>query len=98
MAAAAILSPTQGDAIIKHLEQQQQHLDTLGEILKILETITLQTVQASTSFRQGNPSFGVKGGGRNPYTDRRGDPGGRGLPSQSRLRGQPLPQKLPFQP
>ena len=41
------------------------------------------------------PSFEMKGRGRNPYTDRRGDLGGRGLPLQSRLRGQPLPQSSP---
>ena len=64
--------------------------------MKTLVT-TLQTAQASSSFRQGNPSFGMKGRGRNPYTDRRGDPGGRGLPSQSRLREQPLPQSSPSQ-
>ena len=82
-AAVATIPSTQGDAIIKHLEQQQQHLDTLEEIIKIWETliITSQTAQASTSFRQGNSSFTMKGRGRNPYTDRRRDPGCRGLPS-----------------
>ena len=59
---------------------------------------TLQTAQVSTYFRQGSPSFGMKGRGRKTYTDRRGDPGGRGLPFQSRLRGQSLPQRFPFQP
>ena len=59
---------------------------------------SLQTAQASTSFSQGSPFFGVKGRGRNPYTDWRGDPGGRSPPSQSQLRGQPLPQRTPSQP
>ena len=92
--AAVILPSTQGDAIIRHLEQQQQHLDTLDEIIKIWETLIIasQLARASTSYRQGNHSFGMKGRGKNLYTERRGDPGGRGLPSQSRLRGQPIPQ------
>ena len=93
MAAAAILLSNQGDAIIKHLEQQQQYLDILDEILNIIETITLQTVQAPKYFRQGSPSFEMKGRGRNTYTDRRGDLGGRSLPPQSRLRGKPLHQR-----
>ena len=46
-------------------------------------------------FQAGKPFLWDEGGGRNPYTDRRGDPGGRGLPPQSRLRGQPLPQGPP---
>ena len=65
--------------------------------MKTLVT-TLQTAQASTSFRQGNPSFGMKGRGRNPYTDRRGDPKGGFLPLQSRLREWPLPQSSLSQP
>ena len=92
-AAAATILSTQHDEIIKRLKKQQQQIDTLVNTVK-----TLQTAQALTSFRQQNPSFGMKGRGRNPYTDRRGDPGGRGLPSQSRLRVQPLPQRPPFQP
>ena len=92
MAAAATKPSTQGDVIINHFQKQQQHIDILVQIMKILEA------QASTFFRQGNPSFGKKGRGRNPYTHRRGDPGDRGLPSQSRLRGQALPQRPPSQP
>ena len=81
-AAAATIPSTQSDEITKQLKRQQQQIDILVGKMKTLVT-TLQTAQASTSFRQGNPSFGMKGRGRNPYTDRRGDPGGRDLPSQS---------------
>ena len=96
-AAAATIPSTQSDEIAKQLRKQQQEIDTLVGKMKTLET-TLQTTQASTSFRQGSPSFRMKGRGRNPYTDRRGDPGGRGLPSKSRLREQPLSQRPPFKP
>ena len=58
-----------------------------------------QNVQASSTFRQGNPSFGwMRGRGKTTYNDRRGGPGGRGLPPQSRWRGQPQPQIPPSQP
>ena len=92
-AATATIPSTQSDKITKQLKQQQ--IDTLVGKMKTLVT-TLQSAQAPTSFRQGNPSFGMKGRGRNPYTDRRGDPGGRGLPSQSRLRGSPFHRDLPL--
>ena len=95
-AAAATIPPTKSDEITKQLKKQQQ-VDTLVGKMKTLVT-TLQTAQASTSFRQGNPSFGMKGRGRNPYTDRRGDPGGRDLPPHFRLWGWHLPQNSPSQP
>ena len=59
-AAAATISSTQSDEITKQLKRQQQHIDTLVGKIKTLST-TSQTAQASTSFRQGNPSFGIKG-------------------------------------
>ena len=90
--AAATIPSTQSYEIIKQLKKQQQQIDTLVGKMKTLVT-TLQSPQASTSFRQGSPSFGMKWRGRNPYADRRGHPGGRCLPYQSKLRGQPLPQR-----
>ena len=76
-AATATIPSTQNDEITK-LKKQQQQIDTLVGEMKTLVT-TLQTAQASTSFRQGSPSFSMKRR-RNPCTDRRGDPGGRVLP------------------
>ena len=95
--AAATLPSNQSDEITKKIKKQQQQVDTLVGKMKTLVT-TLQMAQASTSFRQGSPSFGMKGRGRNPYTDRKGDPEGRGLPFQAGWRGQPLPQRPPFKP
>ena len=85
-AAAATIPSTQNDEITRQLKKNQHQIDTLVGKMKTLVT-TLQTAQASTSFRQGNPSFGMKGTGRNPHNVRRGDPGGRGLPLKSTLRG-----------
>ena len=58
--AAATIPSTQSDESTKQLKKQQQQTDTLVDKMKTLVT-TLQTAQVSTSFRQGSPSFGMKG-------------------------------------
>ena len=89
-AAVATIPSPKSDEIAKQLKKQQ--IDTLVGKMKTLAT-TLQTAWAWASFRQGSPSFGMKG---IAYTDRRGDPGSRGLPPQSRLRGgSPFHRVLP---
>ena len=98
--AATTISSTQSDALAKQLKRQQQWFDTLmGKMQSMIATLQSETAQASLTFRQGNPSFGMRGRGRTSYSDRRGGPGGRGLPPQSRWRGQqPQPQRPPSQP
>ena len=98
--AAATISSTQSDALAKQLKRQQQQFDTLmGKMQSMIATLQSHTTQALSTFRQGNPSFGMRGTGRTSYNDRRRGPGGRGLPPHSRWRGQqPQPQRLPSQP
>ena len=92
--AAATIPSTQNDEFTMQLKKQHHQFDTLmGKMKTLVTTLQTQTAQASKLFRQGSHSFGMKGRGNNTYTDRRGDPGGRGLSPQPRLRGQPLPQR-----
>ena len=65
----------------------------------MITTLQSHTAQATSTFRQGNPSFGMRGRGRTTFNNAggRGGPGGRGLPPQSRWRGQLQPQRLHFQ-
>ena len=65
-AAAATIPSTQDEEFTKQLKRQQQCLDILEEILKIIGTITLQTAQAPNSFRQGGPSLWDEGERKEP--------------------------------
>ena len=68
-AAAATIPSTQNDEITKQLKKAvtaNRHFGVHNE--------NFTNCPASTSFRQGISSFGMKGRGRNPHTDRRGDP------------------------
>ena len=99
--AAATISSTPNDALAKQLKRQQQQFDTLmGKVQSMITTLQSHTAQATLTLRQGNPSFGMRGRGRTTFNNNggRGGPGGRGLPSQSRWRGQPQPQRPHSQP
>ena len=99
--AAATISSTPNDTLAKQLKREQQQFDTLmGKMQSMITTLQSHTAQATPTFRQGNPSFGMRGRGRNPCNNNggRGGPGGRGLPPQSRWRGQPQPQRPNSQP
>ena len=96
--AAATISSNQGGALAKQLKRQQQKFDALmGKMQFMITALQSQPVQATSTFRQGNPSFGMRGRGRTIYNNngRRGGPADRGLPPQSRWRGQPQPQSPP---
>ena len=97
---AATISPTPNDALAKQLKRQQQQFDTLMGKVQLITTLQTHTVQTTSTFRQGNPSFGMRGRGRTPFNNNggRGGPGGRGLPPQSRWRGQPQLQRPHSQP
>ena len=72
-AAAATIPTTQSDEITKLLKKQQQQFDTLMGKMKPLVTIfQTQTYQASTSFRQGNPSFRMRGEGTHTLIGKEG--------------------------
>ena len=73
----------------------------MGKVQAMIPTLKSHTAQATSAFRQGNPSFGMRGRGRTPFNNNnggRGGPGGMGLPPQSKWRGQPQPQRPYSQP
>ena len=81
--AAATISSTQNDALAKQLKRQQQQFDTLmGKVQSMITTLQSHTAQATSTFRQENPSFGMRWNGRTTFSNNgsRGGPGGRGLP------------------
>ena len=97
IAAATASSPTYSDAFAKQLKKQQQQFDVLmGKVQAMVTTLQSQNAQVTSSFCQGNPSFGMRGRGRMPFHSNggRGIPGGGGLPPHGRWRGQPQPQRL----
>ena len=101
IAAATVISSAQNDAFTKQLKRQQQQFDTLvGKVQAMVTTLQAHNAQATSSFRQGNPSFEMRGRGRMPFHNNggRGVPGGRGLPLEDRWRGQPQPQRPNSQP
>ena len=101
IAAATGISSAKNDAFAKQLKRQQQQFDTLfGKVQAMVTTLQSQNAQARSSFRQGNPSFGMRGKERMPFHSNGGSrvPRGRGLPQQGRLRGQPQPQRPNSQP
>ena len=67
----------------------------MGKVQAMVTTLQSHNAQATSSFCQGNPSFGMRGRGRMPFHNNggRGVPGGRGLPPHGRWRGQPQPQR-----
>ena len=96
VAAATTSSPSYSDAFAKQLKKQQQQFDALmGKVQAMVTTLQSHNAQATSSFCQGNPSFGMRGRGRMPFHSNggRGVPGGRGLPPHGRWRGQPQPQR-----
>ena len=76
IATATAISFAQNDALAKQLKRQQQQFDTLmGKVQAMVTTLQSHTAQATSSFRQGNPSFRW-GKGRIPLHNN----GGRGGP------------------
>ena len=62
--AASTISSTHNDALAKQLKRQQQQFDTLmGKVQSMLTTLQSHSAQATSTFRQGNPSFGMGGEG-----------------------------------
>ena len=95
-ATAAAISSAQSDAFTKQLKRQQQQLDTLmGKVQAMVTTLQSHNVQATSSFRLGNPSFGMGGKVEDAFHSNGGRrvPGGRGPPPHSQWRGQPQPQR-----
>ena len=96
IAAATAISSAQNDAFAKQLKRQQQQFNTLmGKVQAMVTNLQSHNAQATSSFRQGNLSIGMRGRRRRPFHNNggRGGPGGRG-----RWRGQPQPQRLNSQP
>ena len=68
IAAATASSSAQNDGFAKQLKRQQQQFDTLmGKVQAMVTTLQSQNAQATSSFRQGNPSFGMRGRGGCPF-------------------------------
>ena len=73
--ATATIPSTQSDVLAKQLIRLQHQFDTLmGKMQSMIVTLQSQTAQASTTFRQGSPSFGMWGRGRTTNNDKRGGP------------------------
>ena len=99
--AAATISSTHNDALAKLLKRQQQQFDTLmGKVQSMITTLQSHTAQATSKFRQTNPSFGMRGRERTEFNNngRRGGSRGWDLPPKPRWRGQPQPQRPHSQP
>ena len=89
-------SPSYSDAFAKQLKKQQQQFDALmGKVQAMVTTLQSHNAQTTSSFHEGNLSFGMRGRERMPIHNNggRGVPGGRGLPPHGRWRGQPQPQR-----
>ena len=62
IAAATVIPSSQNDPLAKQLKRQQQQFDTLmGKVQAMVTTLHSHTAHATSSFRQGNPSFGMRG-------------------------------------
>ena len=72
----------------------------MGKVQAMVTTLQSHNAHATSSFRQGNPSFGMRGRGTMPFHSNggRGVPGGNGPPPHGRWRGQPQPHRLNSQP
>ena len=56
--AGTTISSTHNDALAKQLKRQQQQFDTLmGKVQSMITTLQTHTAQASSTFKQGNPSL-----------------------------------------
>ena len=68
MCAATASSSAHSDAFAKQLKRQQQQFDTLmGKVQAMVTTLQSQNAQATATFHQGNPSFGMRGRGGCPF-------------------------------
>ena len=68
IASAAAISPAQSGAFTKQLKRQQEQFDTLmGKVQAMVTTLQSHNAQATSSFRSGNPSFGMRGRGGCPF-------------------------------
>ena len=64
IAAATASASTHSSAFAKQLKRQHQQFDTLmGKVQAMVTTLHSQNAQATSSFHQGNPSFGMRGEG-----------------------------------
>ena len=64
-------SPSYSDAFAKQLKKQQQQLDALmGKVQAMVTTLQSHNAQATSSFHQGGPSFGMRGRGRMPFNNK----------------------------
>ena len=60
IAAPTAIPSAQNDVLAKQLKRQQQQFDTLrGKVQAMVTTLQSHTAQATSSVRQGNPSFGM---------------------------------------
>ena len=61
----------------------------MGKVQAMVTTLDSYNAQATSSFCQGGPSFGMRGRGRMPFNNNGGrrDSGGRGPPPHGRWRG-----------
>ena len=61
-------SSVQNDAFAKQLKRQQKQFDNLmAKVQAMVTTLQSQNAQATFSFRQGKPSFGMRGRGGYPF-------------------------------
>ena len=82
IAAATAIPSAQNDALAKQLKRQQQQFDTLmGKVKAMVTILQSHTAQATSSFRQKNPSFAMRGRGRIPFHNN----GVRGVPVEAFL-------------
>ena len=73
--AATASSSAHSDAFAKQLKRQQQQFDTLmGKVQAMVTTLQSQNAQATSTFYQGNPSFGMRSRGRMPFHSNGGSP------------------------
>ena len=62
-------SPSYNDAFAKQLKKQQQQFDALmGKVQAMVTTLQSHNAQTTSSFCQGNPSFGMRVGEGCPFT------------------------------
>ena len=62
IAAATTIPSSQNDPLAKTIKRQQQQFDTLmGKVQAMVTILHSHTAQATSSFRQGNPSFRMRG-------------------------------------
>ena len=68
IAAAIAISSAQNDAFARQLKMHQQQFDTLmGKVQGMVTTLQSHNAQATSSFRQGNSSIGMRETGECPF-------------------------------